>query len=129
MGGNTKANRELLISANPLLQNEGNVVVIGRTYAVPKALSDGRAASAPPAAQGPPPAAADIIARPAEQARWYTVKGDDNLWRIAESQLGTGTAWTQIRDLNTDVLKGGEIVHPNMRLRLPSKTAVAGAAD
>ena len=129
MGGNTKANRELLIRANPLLQNDGNVVVIGRTYVVPRASGDSgsaqTAAGALPASHDSP--AIDSAARPAEPTRWYTVKGDDNLWRIAASQLGSGTAWTQIRDLNKDVLKGGETVHPNMRLRLPSKTAVAGA--
>ena len=30
-----------------------------------------------------------------------------------------------LRNYN-DVLKGGETVHPSMRLRIPSKTAVAG---
>jgi nucleoid-associated protein YgaU len=133
MGGNTRTNRDLLIRANPTLQNEGNVVVIGRTYVVPRASAapsgqaspDVRFASAQPAPHGPD--STDSAARLAEQARWYTVKGDDNLWRIAESQLGSGTAWTQIRDLNKDVLKGGETVRANMRLRLPAKTAVAGA--
>jgi len=155
MGGNNRTNRDLLIRANPTLQNDGNVVVIGRTYVIPKALAAGSTGStgstsspqasspqasspqasaslagspqsgAQPAPRGP--TAVEPAARPADSARWYTVKGDDNLWRIAESQLGSGTAWTQIRDLNKDVLKGGETVHPNMRLRLPAKTAVAGA--
>ena len=54
---------------------------------------------------------------------WYTVKDNDNLWKIAEAQLGTGNAWTQIRDLNKDVLKGGETVRPNMRIRLPARSS------
>lgn len=133
MGGNTKTNRDLLIRANPQLQKSGNVVVIGRTYVIPNPSAastvrvglDASHVVARPAPAGSAQAAAE--SHPAEATRWYTVKGDDSLWRIAEAELGSGTAWTQIRDLNKDVLKGSETVHPNMRLRLPAKTAVAGA--
>jgi nucleoid-associated protein YgaU len=138
MGGNNKANRELLVRANPSLQNDGNVVVIGRTYVIPKATSTDSAnlqqaslgqAQADPRAAVPASAAAAPSAHgsQSEPTRWYTVKGDDNLWRIAASQLGSGTDWTKIRDLNKDILNGSETVHPNMRLRLPTKTTVAGA--
>jgi nucleoid-associated protein YgaU len=52
---------------------------------------------------------------------WYVVKENDNLWKIAAEQLGSGNAWLQIKELNKDALKGSETVQPNMRLRLPSK--------
>jgi len=52
---------------------------------------------------------------------WYIVKDNDNLWKIAAEQLGSGNAWQQIRDLNKDVLKGGDTVQINMRLRIPPK--------
>ena len=41
-----------------------------------------------------------------ENFSWYTVKENENLWKIASEQLGSGNAWTQIRDLNPDILKG-----------------------
>ena len=43
------------------------------------------------------------------------------LWKIASEQLGDGTAWAAIKEVNKDILKGGDAVRPNMRLRLPAK--------
>ena len=48
--------------------------------------------------------------------------------RIAAEQLGSGNAWLQIKELNKDVLRNGEGVLPNMRLRLPARS-VSSAAD
>jgi LysM repeat protein len=54
----------------------------------------------------------------------YVVKEKDTLWKIAKEQLGSGspTAIQQIKDLNTDILKGGDIVQPSMRLKIPAKS-------
>lgn len=128
MGGNTKANREALVKANPNLQGEGNLVLIGRTYVIPspgataQAVAGGTVKQAAPASPGfpAPPAAAPNTA-------WYTVRENDNLWRIAARELGDGNLWTQVRDLNRDVLNGGETVRANMRIRLPKGTATASA--
>jgi nucleoid-associated protein YgaU len=152
-GANTKANRDLIIRANPPLQAEGNPVIVGKAYVIPNAPAvtvpgkparqpandgtavatrdnpgtkgDGTEAKPNPRTNGrkptPPPAAG-----PGEV--WYTVKENDNLWKIAEAQLGTGNAWTQIRDLNKDVLKGGENVRPNMRIRLPARSSSPSVA-
>ena len=145
-GANTKTNRDLIIRANPPLQAEGNPVIVGKTYVIPNAPaaaaapskparqpnegnsiasgdpagSNGDGAGAAPRSNGRKPAPAPA-AGPGQV--WYTVKDNDNLWKIAEAQLGTGNAWTQIRDLNKDVLKGGETVRPNMRIRLPARSS------
>ena len=42
-------------------------------------------------------------------------------------QLGSGNAWTQIRDLNPDVLKGEDKLRVNMRLRIPNKPVASAA--
>ena len=134
-GTNTKANRDLLIRANPALQAEGNPVIVGKVYVVPNLPAAPAVASQGNAGNTPPAPAPRATARrdPAPVAGagevWYTVKGNDNLWKIAESQLGTGNAWTTIRDLNKDVLKGGETVHPNMRIRLPAKPVMSASAN
>jgi nucleoid-associated protein YgaU len=65
------------------------------------------------------PATAPI---PDGNGTWYVVKENDNLWKIAAEQLGSGNAWTQIKDLNKDILKGKDTVVRNMRLRLPPKS-------
>jgi len=54
-------------------------------------------------------------------ARWYVVQEDDNLWRIASTQLGSGARYAEILKLNGDVLKDEHLVNPGMKLRLPSK--------
>ena len=68
-----------------------------------------------------PPAATPAPAAPTEATSEYVVKESDSLWRIANDQLGDPGAVETIKELNKAVLKGGDTIHPNMRLRLPPK--------
>ena len=143
MGANTKANREAIVKANASLQKNPELIIEGRKYMIPDSVKTAAKPSTP-ADQTPGPIPAEASARPAKAKTkavpvtelvdaippgknespaggWYVVKENDNLWRIANEQLGSGNAWTQIKDLNKDILKGGETVHVNMRLRLPGK--------
>ncbi len=58
---------------------------------------------------------------PATAGRWYVVQDGDNLWRIAASQLGSGTRYEEIAKLNADLLKSKNTLDVGMRLRLPAK--------
>jgi nucleoid-associated protein YgaU len=152
LGANTKANRDAIVRANPSLQRNPNLVVEGRKYKVPGASQAPTPAAPAPVvttaagtsaipetvpvpqrrASAPIPVT-DLVdpvppSRPADQTVWYVVKENDNLWRIAAEQLGSGNAAAQIKAMNKDVLKGGDSIVPNMRLRLPAKR-VASAAD
>ena len=120
MGGNTKFNRDAIVKANPSLQQDPNRMIVGRTYLIPAGNVAGPAAPAA-AAPTPVPPATPSQAATAQPQYWYTVKENDSLWSIAADQLGNGSAWTAIKDLNADVLKGSDTVHPNMKLRLPAK--------
>jgi nucleoid-associated protein YgaU len=61
-------------------------------------------------------------AKPAATAeRWYTVQDGDNLWKIASTQLGSGTRYEEIVKLNGDTLKDGIKLDVGTRLRLPSQ--------
>jgi nucleoid-associated protein YgaU len=130
LGANTKANREAIMRVNPTLQANPDRIVEGRTYVLPP----------PPTADGATGAAAMATAAPAtpstarsgvtnetaaaptgENFTWYTVKENENLWKIAAAQLGSGNAWTQIRDLNQDILKGQDQVRSNTRIRVPNR--------
>lgn len=130
-GGNSKANREALVKANPSLQTEANTVQIGKTYVIPSAGATAQVAEMPkpntPPAGAPPVAPGPTFTSPptVPNTVWYTVKEKDNLWRIADRELGNGNLWSQIRDLNKDVLKGDETVRPQMRIRLPKPNATA----
>jgi nucleoid-associated protein YgaU len=134
MGGNTKANRDAILNANPALKENPDRVIVGRTYVIPAAPRANPPAAAPivqaqeatiasaPLADTPVEQLVPIEpAGPSEPGTWYTVKADDSLWKIAAEQLGSGNEWTTLRDMNKDVLKGGDTVQPNMRLRLPHR--------
>jgi nucleoid-associated protein YgaU len=131
LGGNTKTNRDAIVRANASLQQNPDKIVEGRTYLLPVGTAPAPAgAPATPVAVAPPaPAPVEASAPAAQQAEaaaqgafsWYTVKENDNLWRIAADQLGTGTAAKQIKDLNGDVLKGNDNLQVGMRLRIPPK--------
>jgi nucleoid-associated protein YgaU len=53
--------------------------------------------------------------------RSYVVQADDNLWKIATSQLGNGARFEEIVKLNAAVLKNKDSVTPGMRLKMPAK--------
>ncbi len=131
MGGNTKANRDAIIKANASLAEDPNKIIAGRVYVIPAAPSGettARAAAPDSPAPAPAPAGASADSSTAQGEYWYTVKPGDNLWSIAASELGTGTASAAIKELNKDVLKGGDAVRPNMRLRLPAKPISSASA-
>ena len=130
LGANTKANRDLIVRANPSLQQNPDKIVTGRTYLIPSATevaAAGQQQQQPPPAQAAPaqrtPAPAPVAQGAPEAGgfTWYTVKENENLWKIAADQLGSGNAWTQIRDLNPDILKGEDRLKTNMRIRIPNK--------
>lgn len=130
MGANTKANREAIIKANPNLGPDGRKLFAGQTYLIPApdpaAAGPVAIAPQPPTArQAPTPTPAPSPAPVPAGVTMYTVQDNDSLWRIASEQLGAGNRWTEIRDLNPDVLKGGEQVHASMRLKLPPKTVAS----
>src|SRR5439155_25117049 len=72
MGGNTKANRDALIAANPTLQQNANMVIAGRTYVIPPGTPSTPAATASgqtsQSQQSPAPATPATPATPAAQA-------------------------------------------------------------
>jgi nucleoid-associated protein YgaU len=128
LGGNTKANRDAIIRVNATLQQNPDKIVAGRTYVIPPAPGGDATAAVPAPAPAPARTPAVQAVAPAQQPapetgnfQWYTVKDNENLWKIAAEQLGSGNAWTQIRDLNPDVLKGEDRLKTNMRIRIPNK--------
>ena len=141
LGSSGKANRDAIIRMNPSLQQNPDRIVEGRTYVLPPApaADAGAAPSAsapaqatPVSSRATPPSAeaarrAEASTAAGDNFTWYTVKENENLWKIAAEQLGSGNAWTQIRDLNQDVLKGEDQVRANTRIRLPNKPVASAA--
>ena len=71
--------------------------------------------------QAPPTAETPEENRPAEQpqANTYTVKSGDCLWNIAKKQLGDGSRWKEIHDLNRDKISNPNLIHPGLVLVMP----------
>ena len=121
MGSAGKASRDAIVRANPSLQQNPDRIIEGRTYLIPPPLqpvdASQQQANAPQA-----PATDQTQASATEQGfTWYTVRENDNLWKIASEQCGTGNAWAELKELNKDILRNGETVRPNMRIRIPAK--------
>ena len=62
--------------------------------------------------------------QPAEEqpgsAGTYTVQSGDSLWRIASRELGSGTRWSEIYDLNRDVISDPDRIYIGQELQLPA---------
>jgi nucleoid-associated protein YgaU len=61
-------------------------------------------------------------ARPDNRAplKTYTVVAGDCLWDIAARHLGSGSRYTEIAELNTDLVKNPNLIYPGWVLRLPA---------
>ncbi len=53
--------------------------------------------------------------------RWYTVREDDNLWKIAAAKLGNGNRYTEITKLNADIIDDENNITVGMRLKIPAR--------
>ncbi len=58
--------------------------------------------------QGTPPA-----------AKIYTVTKGDSLWAIAKKQLGNGSRWQEIYNLNKDKISNPNVIYPGQVLTMP----------
>lgn len=54
----------------------------------------------------------------APKAANYTVKSGDCLWNIAKKQLGDGSRWKEIYELNKDKIKNPNLIYPNQTLTM-----------
>jgi nucleoid-associated protein YgaU len=48
-----------------------------------------------------------------------TQQNGDSLWRIAAEQLGSGSRYSEIADLNADILDDEDSLAVGMRLKMP----------
>jgi nucleoid-associated protein YgaU len=62
-----------------------------------------------------------VIQQPAPEARMYTVKKGDTLWKIAEAHYGKGQGakYTEIVKANSPPVKNPDLIQPGWVLRIP----------
>jgi LysM repeat protein len=139
LGGNTKANRETIINANPTLKANPDMIIVGKTYTIPTAATAQAPAPASTATNVPKltenaiilddttPAKPQLANAPVAPTpeHMYTVKQGETLTRIAVEQMGTGDAVSAIVELNK--IKDPNKVAAGTKLRLPAKPISAVA--
>lgn len=138
--GNRMANIKRIIQANEAVLLSPNEVRVGQKLIIPP-LSPSPTMTKPPVApavntgrpmdvlpqklfekvealgrRAPATAPAPVV-----EGRWYTVQSGDSLWKIAASQLGSGTRCDEIAKLNVETLSSSETLDVGMKLRLPPK--------
>ncbi|MDP9174993.1 MAG: LysM peptidoglycan-binding domain-containing protein [Planctomycetota bacterium] len=124
LGGNTRANRQAIIDANPSLKSDPDKVIVGQTYVIPSVavpVTPSQVVAVPPTPDAP---ASVDSPKPAPSSQYiYTAAAGDSLWRIANDELGDPTAVDAIKELNLGVLKGKnhDVVIAGTKLRLPAK--------
>lgn len=61
------------------------------------------------------------VAQPSTEARMYTVKSGDTLWKIAEEMYGKGNGakYNAIFEANTPMLSHPDKIYPGQVLRIP----------
>jgi len=57
----------------------------------------------------------------ARRSGWYVVREGDSLWCIAAEQLGAGGRYSEIAELNADILYDENALCLGMRLRMPTQ--------
>ncbi len=140
LGSDSKANRDAIIACNPTLQKNPDIIVLGRTYVIPAAPTASVAPAPLPTTPSlpttPTPAPAEVVHAPTtptaptptasdKPESFYIVRPGDSLTKIAVEQLGSAAGVPALMDLNKEILKGKDTIHPNMKLRLPAKPMAA----
>jgi len=119
MGGNTKANRDAILKANPKLAENPNKINIGDSYNIPVQAAAATSSKPEPKDNSAKETTTTTVASSSVD---YVVKEGDNLHKIAREQCGSTSFVSQIMEMNKDVLKGSpDKLKIGMKLKLPPK--------
>jgi nucleoid-associated protein YgaU len=128
--GNRMVNIQLIFEANAGQLKSADEIYEGQKLLIPSLLDVGSKAKEPsgviPEVQvevvksiGRRHKGADVSKTPKTQERWYEVKEDDSLWKIATQELGDGNRYKEIKRLNSDLLSNEDDLDIGLRLKLP----------
>jgi len=125
--GNKKINVDRIFEANRKLLKSPDEILVGQKLTIPplidksgsvfsgslfeKVKSIGRKLTSSDPPKTPRP----------KRNRQYVVREGDSLWRIAAEQLGDGTRYEEINELNADIVEDEDDIAVGLRLRMPAR--------
>jgi len=125
--GNKKINVDRIFEANRKLLKSPDEILVGQKLTIPplidksgsvfsgslfeKVKSIGRKLTSSDPPKTPRP----------KRNRQYVVREGDSLWRIAAEQLGDGTRYEEINELNADIVEDEDYLPIGMQLRIPAR--------
>jgi len=123
--GNKKINVDRIFEANRKLLKSPDEILVGQKLTIPplidksgsvfsgslfdKVKSIGRRLTSSETSKTPS----------VRQSKQYVVREGDSLWRIAVEQLGDGTRYEEINELNADIVEDEDYLTVGMHLRIP----------
>jgi nucleoid-associated protein YgaU len=137
---------DAIVEANRTLVSDRDQLKTGQVLVIPELAGGPAAAPANPpgpAASKPEPKTkpAGRVSEPVKEkdkdkealvrnasARWYQVRKNDRYYSIARDQLGDGSRWHEIHELNKDKFPDPEMIREGVRIKLPAE-AVADIRD
>ena len=128
--GNRIVNVKLLFETNKDVLKSPDQIFVGQTIVIPEPAPKEEQKSPATVLNGPMFQKVPMInngntkkATPETQSnvKWYEVKENESLWKIAFEQLGKGTRFNEISKLNADILTNENKLKPGMKIRLPEK--------
>lgn len=128
--GGKPANIARIFQANRKLLDSPDEIYAGQKLTIPSP-----SASAPYKSEGNSVLSASILEKvesigkrhlltdvlKTEQSKQYVVREGDNLSKIAAKQLGGAGRYTEIAELNADILDDEDILFVGMRLKIPAR--------
>lgn len=57
---------------------------------------------------------------PSKPVTTYTVAAGDNMWKIAHKTLGNGRRWSEIYQVNKDIIKNANLIYVGQVLDIPA---------
>lgn len=114
-----------VFAANRSVMSDPNVLKVGMELALPRLELDrgSRRRSASPARdKNRTSQTARATTVPRANIRWYQVRKNDRYVSIAREQLGDGSRWREIYELNKDKFPDPDSIRAGVRIRLPATT-------
>jgi len=118
--GNELENVDKIFKANRSKLNSRDEIYVGQTLLIPP-LSSTRGGEGKGIGDKISEKLHSIGEKLTGSKRYYTVKEDDNLWRIAYKCLGDGSRYKEIARMNGDKLESEDRLSVGMKLVIPAK--------